>query len=63
VGHLDFDVRTGVRIPHEFHDYHVLPPDIVSIVPEYRGFRYFVYGDEIVIVDPDTLEIVAIIPA
>jgi hypothetical protein len=32
-------------------------------VPEYRGYLYFVYEDEIVIVDPNTLAIVAVIPA
>jgi hypothetical protein len=43
--------------------YAVLPQDIVRIVPQYRGFDYFLVEDEIVIVDPHTLEIVAIIPA
>jgi hypothetical protein len=37
--------------------------DIVTIVPEYRGFDYIVVGDSILIVDPVTLEIVAVIPA
>jgi Protein of unknown function (DUF1236) len=41
----------------------VLPEEIVRIVPEYRGYEYFLVGDEIVIIDPSTLEIVAIIPA
>jgi hypothetical protein len=37
---------------------------IVRIIPQYRGFDYFLVQDEIVIVDPHTpLEIVAIIPA
>jgi hypothetical protein len=35
----------------------------VSIVPEYRGFDYILVGDSILIVDPVTLEIVAVIPA
>jgi hypothetical protein len=35
----------------------------VSIVPEYRGFDYTLVGDSILIVDPVTLEIVAVIPA
>ena len=42
---------------------HDVPIDIVDIVPEYRGFRYFIVRDEVVIVDPETLKIVAIIPA
>jgi hypothetical protein len=62
LGNANFDVRVGTRIPHSVH-YAVLPPDIVRIVPQYRGFNYFLVQDEIVIVDPRTLEIVAIIPA
>ena len=58
----DFDVRVGTRIPRSVH-FVALPPDIVRIVPQYRGFDYFLVQDEIVIVDPRTLEIVAVIPA
>ena len=54
-----------------------LPDEIVQIVPQYRGFDYFVISyrtkdpggadyffvkDQLVIIDPQTLEIVAIIP-
>jgi hypothetical protein len=35
----------------------------VEIEPEWRGFEYFLVGDEIVVVDPATLEIVAVLPA
>jgi Protein of unknown function (DUF1236) len=62
LGSANFDVRVGTRIPRSVH-YAVLPPDIVRIVPQYRGFNYFLVQDEIIIVDPRTLEIVAIIPA
>ena len=40
-----------------------LPPTVIEIVPQYRGYDYFLVGDQIVIVDPDTLEIVAVLPA
>jgi hypothetical protein len=59
---VNFDVRVGTRVPRSVR-YAVLPEDIVRIVPQYRGFDYFLVEDEIVIVDPHTLEIVAIIPA
>ena len=62
VGRVEFDVRPGVRIPRGFHLYSV-PSDIVTVVPAYRGYRFFYYEDELVIVDPVTLEIVAVIPA
>jgi len=40
-----------------------LPSDVVEIVPQYRGFKYILVRDEILIIDPDTFEIVAVIPA
>ncbi|PYV14696.1 MAG: hypothetical protein DMG21_17330, partial [Acidobacteria bacterium] len=62
VGDVNFAVRVGTVIPRSFHLF-VLPADIVDIVPRFRGFRFFILEEELVIVDPVTLEIVAIIPA
>jgi len=31
--------------------------------PAWRGFLYFVYEDEVVIVDPNDMAIVAVVPA
>jgi hypothetical protein len=39
----------------------VLPPRVVEIYPVWRGYHYFLVGDRIVIVEPDTLRIVFII--
>jgi len=39
----------------------VIPEEIVIIVPRFRHFRCFIFDDELVIVDPVTFEIVAII--
>jgi len=61
VEHVTFDVDVGSSIPHSVHLYR-LSPRIVSIVPEYRDYEYFVLADgRIVIVDPDTYEIVTIL--
>ena len=57
-----FDVSIGVRVPRNVH-IEVIPDDVVEIVPEYRGFDYVMVGDQILIIDPDTLEIVAVIDA
>lgn len=62
LGHADFALREGVRIPRHVHLY-PLPADILSFVPAYRDYEYILVGDNIVIVDPDTYEIVAVIPA
>ena len=61
VGHVDFSIRVGVRVPHTVHVY-PLPIEIVEIVPQYRGYDYIVVGDEMLIIDPITLEIVAVLP-
>jgi hypothetical protein len=62
VGHVDFDVRVGTAIPRG--RIHIIPvPDtLVQIDPGWRGFLYFVYEDEVVIVDPSDMQIVAILP-
>ena len=36
---------------------------LVRIEPEWRGFLYFVYEDEVVIVSPDDMKIVAVVRA
>ena len=59
---VDFSISVGTRVPRSVH-FVTLPDEIVRIVPQYRGFEYFLVEDEIVIVDPHTLEIVAVIPA
>lgn len=35
-----------------------LPDDVVEVVPQYRGYDFFVVRDEIVIVEPSTYKIV-----
>jgi hypothetical protein len=61
VRHVNFAIRIGVFVPRSFTLF-VIPEDIVVIVPQFRRFRCFIFGDELVIVDPFTFEIVAIIP-
>jgi hypothetical protein len=62
LAHADFAVRRGVRIPHSVHLYS-LPADIVTLVPAYRDYEYILVGENIVIVDPVTYEIIDVIPA
>ena len=61
VRHVNFAVHVGTRIPRSFHVF-LVPEEIVVIAPQFRGYRCFFYEDEIVIVDPFTFEIVAVIP-
>jgi hypothetical protein len=62
VTNVKFNVEVGVAIPRTIH-VEVVPEDIVEIVPQFEGFDYIIVGDNILIIDPDTLEIVDIIPA
>src|SRR5215468_11478283 len=55
-----FNVSIGARVPRTVR-FTALPRTIVEIEPEWRGFEYFMVGDEIVIIDPRSMEIVAII--
>jgi hypothetical protein len=60
VTNVNFSINAGVRIPRTV-TLHALPRTVVEIVPYYRGYRYFVAGARIVIVDPATYEIVYVI--
>jgi hypothetical protein len=60
---LGFDLSVGVRVPRDRIHFVPLPETIVEIEPEWRGYDYFLVGDEVVVVDPDTFEVVAVIPA
>jgi hypothetical protein len=62
VDSVNFNIRVGVAVPRTVH-IAVLPAEVVTIVPEYRGFEYVLVGDQLLIIDPNTLEIVAILPA
>ncbi len=58
----NFSVRVGTTVPHSVH-VAPLPSDVIEVVPEYRGYDYIVVRDQLLIIDPDTMEIVAVLPA
>jgi hypothetical protein len=59
---VDINISVGTVVPRTVRLVTV-PQKIVEIRPAWRGFRYFVVDDEIVIVEPGSLKIVAVIPA
>jgi hypothetical protein len=59
---INFTLREGTTVPRTVHVVE-LPQEIIRIHPAWRGYKYFLVGDEIVVVEPDTLRIVAILPA
>ncbi|MGA8902116.1 DUF1236 domain-containing protein [Bradyrhizobium sp.] len=62
VTNVNFPVSIGTRVPREI-GFHPLPTEIVTIYPEWRGYEFFLVRDQIVVVDPRTLEIVAVLEA
>jgi Protein of unknown function (DUF1236) len=60
VSNVNFNIRVGTVVPRSVKLVAV-PPVILEVHPAWRGFRYFVVNDEIIIVEPGTLRIVAVI--
>ena len=59
---LNVSVSVGTRIPASVHLYPI-PVQVVEVYPEWRGFNYILVGAQIIVVDPRTHEIVAILEA
>jgi hypothetical protein len=60
VTNVNFDIKVGTVVPRTVRVV-PLPTTIVEIEPEWRGYMYFVSGDEIIVVEPGTLRIVAVL--
>ena len=60
VTNVNFSINIGTRVPRSVR-LEVLPATVITIVPEYRSYRYFVVDDQICIVEPSTYEIVEVI--
>jgi hypothetical protein len=58
--HVNFSVSVGTRVPRDV-EFHPLPTEIVTIYPEWRGYEFILVGEQIVVVDPRTFEIVAVL--
>jgi hypothetical protein len=61
VSHVDFDLAVGTVIPRGRIHIVPVPRMLVDLEPTWRGFLYFIYEDELVIVDPRDLRIVAVL--
>jgi hypothetical protein len=58
---VNFSVAVGTAIPRNVR-LQPLPADIVQVVPQYRGYNFVVVRDEIVIIEPSSYKIVAVMP-
>jgi hypothetical protein len=62
VTNVNFSISVGARVPRNV-GFHPLPAEIVTIYPEWRGYEFFLVNNQIIVVNPRTLEIVDVIDA
>jgi hypothetical protein len=62
LSNVNVAVEIGSRVPRTVR-LAALPTEVVAIVPQYRGYRYFVIDDRLCIVDPRSDQIVEVIVA
>lgn len=62
VTHVNFSISIGTRVPRDVHFY-PLPAEVITYYPEWRGYEFILVNDQIVVIDPQTLEIVAVLEA
>lgn len=61
LANVNFSISVGTAVPRSVQ-LRALPSDLVTFVPQYRGYSYFVVEEQIVIVEPSSHEIVAVVP-
>ena len=57
---VNFSITIGTAIPREIQRA-PLPAAVLDVYPAWRGYEFIVVGNEILIIDPPTLRIVAIL--
>ena len=63
VTNVNFSISVGTRVPRGGVSFHPLPAEVVTVYPEWRGYEFILVRDQIIVIDPRTLEIVAVIDA
>ncbi len=63
LNNVDFNIAVGTRIPRDRVHLYPLPEEVVTTYPEWRGYEFIRVRDDILVVDPRTLEIVDVLPA
>ncbi len=61
VGHVGFDVTVGTLVPRDRVHVIRVPETLVRIDPQWHGYLYFVVEDQVVIVNPRDMRIVAVL--
>ena len=61
LNNVNFSLSVGTVVPRDVR-VQPLPAEVVEIVPQYRGYNFVLVKDEIVIVEPSSYKIVAVMP-
>ena len=61
VTNVNFAISVGTRVPREGVSFRPLPAEVVTVYPEWRGYEFILVREQIVVIDPRTLEIVAVL--
>lgn len=59
---VNFSISVGARVPRDV-SFHPLPAEVVTVYPEWRGYEFVLVNNQIIVINPRTLEIVDIIDA
>jgi hypothetical protein len=57
---VNFSISVGARVPRDV-SFHPLPAEVVTVYPEWRGFEFVLVNNQIIVINPRTLEIVDVI--
>jgi len=60
---VNFSISIGAQVPRAGVRYYPVSRQLVQFYPSWRGYDYFLVGDQIVVVNPRTLENVAVLDA
>ena len=58
---INFNISVGTVVPRSGVRFVTVPDTIVRIHPAWRGYSYFIVDEEIIIVEPSTYKIVAVL--
>jgi Protein of unknown function (DUF1236) len=60
VTNVNFSISIGARVPRDV-SFHPLPPEVITYYPEWRGYEFILVNNQILVIDPQTFEIVAVL--
>jgi hypothetical protein len=59
---VNFSISVGAKVPRDVR-FHPLPAEVITVYPQWRGYEFVLVGNQILVIDPRTFEIVDVIDA